>query len=205
MWWRELSLPVRTVVGRDGRLVRETPEWLAAEPAVLVERALRSDVARPVLEGWVEATARFGDPVMAEALLASPAVAEAIDGPDIASVLDGIGNEQRAALVAEVASRAVPSILPRLLRRCAAPWPVNLGRSVIGVLAASSAVAYPEPWFFEVARIAATAIPVALAEDLATALAYRDQVRPTLAGTLETLDLRRALHAAFAAPGRTTT
>jgi hypothetical protein len=40
---------------------------------------------------------------------------------------------------------------------------------------------------------------VALAEDLATALAYRDQVRPTLAGTLETLDLRRQLHAAFAA------
>ena len=30
MWWRELDLPVRTVVGRDGRLTRETPEWLAA-------------------------------------------------------------------------------------------------------------------------------------------------------------------------------
>ncbi len=27
-WWRELNLPVRTVVGRDGRLHRETPEWL---------------------------------------------------------------------------------------------------------------------------------------------------------------------------------
>src|SRR5215213_9677292 len=31
-WWRELQLPVRTVVGRDGRLLRETPEWLQ-EPA----------------------------------------------------------------------------------------------------------------------------------------------------------------------------
>jgi valyl-tRNA synthetase len=29
MWWRELQLPVRTVIGRDGRLLRETPEWLA--------------------------------------------------------------------------------------------------------------------------------------------------------------------------------
>ena len=29
-WWRELDLPVRTVIGRDGRLTRETPEWLAA-------------------------------------------------------------------------------------------------------------------------------------------------------------------------------
>ena len=28
-WWRELQLPVRTVIGRDGRFTRETPEWLA--------------------------------------------------------------------------------------------------------------------------------------------------------------------------------
>ncbi len=29
-WWRELDLPVRTVVGRDGRLTRETPAWLSS-------------------------------------------------------------------------------------------------------------------------------------------------------------------------------
>jgi valyl-tRNA synthetase len=33
MWWRELNLPTRSVVGRDGRLLRDTPEWLAHEPA----------------------------------------------------------------------------------------------------------------------------------------------------------------------------
>jgi valyl-tRNA synthetase len=33
LWWRELDLPVRSVVGRDGRLLRETPAWLSAEPA----------------------------------------------------------------------------------------------------------------------------------------------------------------------------
>ncbi len=27
-WWRELQLPTRTVIQRDGRLARETPEWL---------------------------------------------------------------------------------------------------------------------------------------------------------------------------------
>ena len=32
-WWRELQLPVRTVIGRDGRLHRETPAWLTSEPA----------------------------------------------------------------------------------------------------------------------------------------------------------------------------
>ncbi|MFZ0325303.1 MAG: valine--tRNA ligase [Actinomycetes bacterium] len=33
LWWRELDLPTRSVMGRDGRLLRETPEWLADEPA----------------------------------------------------------------------------------------------------------------------------------------------------------------------------
>lgn len=32
-WWRELNLPTRTVIGRDGRLTSEVPEWLVnAEP-----------------------------------------------------------------------------------------------------------------------------------------------------------------------------
>ena len=28
-WWRELSLPTRTLVTRDGRMQKETPDWLA--------------------------------------------------------------------------------------------------------------------------------------------------------------------------------
>ncbi|EPH07007.1 valyl-tRNA synthetase [Propionibacterium sp. oral taxon 192 str. F0372] len=27
-WWRELDLPARTIIGRDGRILRETPEWI---------------------------------------------------------------------------------------------------------------------------------------------------------------------------------
>ncbi len=30
VWWRELDLPVRSIVDRDGRLARETPDWLTA-------------------------------------------------------------------------------------------------------------------------------------------------------------------------------
>jgi valyl-tRNA synthetase len=30
-WWRELRLPTRAVVGRDGRLLRDTPDWLPTE------------------------------------------------------------------------------------------------------------------------------------------------------------------------------
>ena len=32
-WWRELQLPTRAVVGRDGRIRSETPEWIATERA----------------------------------------------------------------------------------------------------------------------------------------------------------------------------
>ncbi|WP_425954569.1 valine--tRNA ligase [Xylanimonas sp. McL0601] len=31
-WWRELQLPTRSVIQRDGRLSRETPEWIAGGP-----------------------------------------------------------------------------------------------------------------------------------------------------------------------------
>jgi valyl-tRNA synthetase len=38
-WWRELDLPVRTVIGRDGRLHRETPQWLAQAAAAYEQLA----------------------------------------------------------------------------------------------------------------------------------------------------------------------
>ncbi|MGP7960704.1 valine--tRNA ligase [Sanguibacter sp. A247] len=30
-WWRELQLPTRSVLGRDGRIIRDTPDWLATD------------------------------------------------------------------------------------------------------------------------------------------------------------------------------
>lgn len=30
-WWRELQLPARVVIGRDGRILRDKPEWLGDE------------------------------------------------------------------------------------------------------------------------------------------------------------------------------
>ncbi|MFX4271494.1 valine--tRNA ligase [Propionibacteriaceae bacterium Y1685] len=29
-WWRELQLPARTIIGRDGRVLREVPAWITA-------------------------------------------------------------------------------------------------------------------------------------------------------------------------------
>ena len=30
IWWRELDLPTRAVIGRDGRFLRDTPEWITS-------------------------------------------------------------------------------------------------------------------------------------------------------------------------------
>jgi valyl-tRNA synthetase len=30
-WWRELQLPTRSIVGRDGRIMADTPEWITTE------------------------------------------------------------------------------------------------------------------------------------------------------------------------------
>jgi valyl-tRNA synthetase len=32
VWWRELRLPTRSVMGRDGRLISDSPEWDATDP-----------------------------------------------------------------------------------------------------------------------------------------------------------------------------
>jgi valyl-tRNA synthetase len=32
VWWRELRLPTRSVMGRDGRLISEPPDWEATDP-----------------------------------------------------------------------------------------------------------------------------------------------------------------------------
>ncbi|WP_307837215.1 valine--tRNA ligase [Aeromicrobium sp. YIM 150415] len=40
-WWRQFQLPNRTVIGRDGRFLRETPEWIATDGG----RALYEELA----------------------------------------------------------------------------------------------------------------------------------------------------------------
>ena len=31
-WWREFQLPNRTVIGRDGRILADIPDWITTEP-----------------------------------------------------------------------------------------------------------------------------------------------------------------------------
>jgi valyl-tRNA synthetase len=60
-WWRELDLPVRTLIGRDGRLSRDTPPWLAHEPAAGAYEDLKGKTAFSARETVVEKLRESGD------------------------------------------------------------------------------------------------------------------------------------------------
>ncbi|WP_137295079.1 valine--tRNA ligase [Nocardioides dongxiaopingii] len=60
-WWRELQLPVRTVIGRDGRFLRETPEWLAGETASAAYAELQGKTVFSAREAVVAALRESGD------------------------------------------------------------------------------------------------------------------------------------------------
>ncbi|MEZ5194755.1 MAG: valine--tRNA ligase, partial [Nocardioides sp.] len=61
LWWRELQLPVRAVVGRDGRLHRETPDWLVDEPAATAYAELAGKTAFSAREAMVSLLRAAGD------------------------------------------------------------------------------------------------------------------------------------------------
>ncbi len=60
-WWRELQLPVRTVIGRDGRLHRETPSWLSHEPAASAYADLAGKTTFSAREAMVAKLRESGD------------------------------------------------------------------------------------------------------------------------------------------------
>ncbi len=60
-WWRELQLPVRTVVGRDGRLHRETPAWISGEPATTAYAELAGKTAFSARAAMVTLLREAGD------------------------------------------------------------------------------------------------------------------------------------------------
>ena len=61
MWWRELDLPVRTVVGRDGRLLRETPEWLGSDAASTAYAEMAGKTTFSAREAMVAMLRESGD------------------------------------------------------------------------------------------------------------------------------------------------
>ena len=60
-WWRELDLPVRTVIGRDGRLHRDVPEWLASDQASTAYAELAGKTTFSAREAMVAMLRASGD------------------------------------------------------------------------------------------------------------------------------------------------
>ncbi len=60
-WWRELQLPVRTVIQRDGRLSRDTPEWLTTEGATTAYAELAGKTTFSAREAMVTMLRESGD------------------------------------------------------------------------------------------------------------------------------------------------
>ena len=60
-WWRELDLPVRTLIGRDGRFAAETPQWLSTSDGVAAYQRLARKPVKQAQEEIVKILTASGD------------------------------------------------------------------------------------------------------------------------------------------------
>ena len=60
-WWRELQLPTRPIIGWDGRLVSETPEWIVSETGRTTYAAIAGATAHTAKERLAELLRESGD------------------------------------------------------------------------------------------------------------------------------------------------
>ncbi len=60
-WWRELNLDTRPILGRDGRIVAETPEWITTDTGGQVFAGLAGTTVHTAREGIARALADSGD------------------------------------------------------------------------------------------------------------------------------------------------
>ncbi len=172
-------------------------EWLRVDPPGLVDQASRSDEARPLLEGWIVATARFGDPAWATAILSNPAVPSKVL-TDIGHVLDGLSSRDRDATVAASAAALHPPVLAALAASIPAPWPTPLADAVLDVAELVGREQFPGPGLYELVRAAALRLQPDRVDDLTKVASYKDELRPALTDVVETIRLRARVHEAFA-------
>ena len=60
-WWRELDLPTRSVIGRDGRFVATTPEWIDGDGGRAVYDALAGRTVKQAQNATVDALRDSGE------------------------------------------------------------------------------------------------------------------------------------------------
>ncbi|MEO6206142.1 MAG: valine--tRNA ligase [Mycobacteriales bacterium] len=62
IWWRELDLPVRNILGRDGRLLATAPEGVATEPYAELAGKTAKQAQKRIVEMLVESGDLAGEP-----------------------------------------------------------------------------------------------------------------------------------------------
>ncbi len=66
-WWRELQLPTRSILGRDGRITREVPAWITSERGVALFEEIAGKTTfsarAAIVEGLKESGDLAGDPI----------------------------------------------------------------------------------------------------------------------------------------------
>ncbi len=60
-WWRELDLPVRTVIGRDGKFAADTPEWITTDEGKAAYQRLAGLRAKNAQDEIAKIFAESGD------------------------------------------------------------------------------------------------------------------------------------------------
>jgi len=60
-WWRELSLPMRSVLNRDGRIIAETPEWITSEAGIALYEEMAGKTVFSSRKAVVEKLAATGE------------------------------------------------------------------------------------------------------------------------------------------------
>ncbi|WP_448071571.1 valine--tRNA ligase [Georgenia yuyongxinii] len=60
-WWRELDLPTRPVLGRDGRILRETPDWLTTDAGRAAYEEMAGKTTFSARKAVVDALRASGD------------------------------------------------------------------------------------------------------------------------------------------------
>lgn len=59
-WWRELQLPTRAIVGRDGRIIADTPEWITTDAGREAYAAIAGKTVFSAKEAVVELLSEAG-------------------------------------------------------------------------------------------------------------------------------------------------
>lgn len=172
-------------------------DWLEADAPALVGRALRSEDARPVLEGWIEAASRFDAPEWLALLASEPKVREIVK-LDLLAAISALPVTSRAVVVSRVAKTIDGPTMPRLVALSPPTWPTELADAVLGRLEGLGSVQYPDQTVYELVRVAARGLSPDRSDELTAVASHEGQIRAALVGAVETIRLRARIHAAFA-------